>query len=61
MNRGVRPGSVGRKKGAAAGAAGGATGLFLLWKHTANQWFHDLLIIIDYYSSDESRKWLLYY
>ena len=33
MNRGVRPGSVGRKKGAAAGAAGGAAGLFLLYKH----------------------------
>lgn len=32
MNFGVRPGTVGRKKGAAAGAAGGATGLFLLYK-----------------------------
>lgn len=31
-NWGVRPGSVGKKKGAAAGAAGGATGLFLLCK-----------------------------
>lgn len=31
-NRGVRPGSVGRKKGAAVGAVGGATGLFLLYK-----------------------------
>lgn len=32
MNLGVRPGTVGRKKGAAGGAAGGATGLFLLYK-----------------------------
>lgn len=29
---GVRPGTVGKKKGAAAGAEGGATGLFLLYK-----------------------------
>lgn len=35
-NRGVRPGTVGRKKGAVGGALGGAAGLFLLCKQQEN-------------------------
>lgn len=31
LNRGVRPGTVGRKKGAAVGATGGAIGLFFFY------------------------------